>query len=170
MNTWSVKAALAASAALLLIRPAEALACELPYEDIGGRCLFVDPLVSDTWYNMRLFCRTLGAGGQLVKIDSANLLADIIDYINRYHFDEANYWIGATDEEIENHFQWLDGSSVPLGPPFWRYECDQYMTQRPLVDSTRNCVALDRETHYLLSDFPCMGDGMTKFSPICEAA
>ncbi|XP_064109071.1 C-type lectin BML-2-like [Macrobrachium nipponense] len=172
MATRSLATALAAAiatATCLLVRPAEAIVCELPYEDIGGKCLFVDPLVSDTWYNMRLFCRTLGAGGELVKIDSANLLADIIAYIKRYHFDSANYWIGANDEDFEQKFKWQDGTAVPTGSPFWRYECDQSLSQRPLLDTTRNCAALDMDAHFLLSDFPCLGDDEVKFSPICEA-
>merc|ERR1712002_1335417 len=144
--------------------------CNLPFEEIGGRCLYVDPFESGSWHVMRLFCTKLSAGSDLVVINDANLLRAIIDYISEFGLDHTNYWTAATDVDHENIWTYPDGSDVPMGAPIWRYDCDGNFTQRPLYDLDANCAALDKTAHHLMVDFNCLGDGgEIPFSPICQA-
>ncbi|KAK7073773.1 hypothetical protein SK128_010827 [Halocaridina rubra] len=119
---------------------------------------------------MRLFCTLQAVNADLVKTDSATLLSDIVDYIHKYGLDHSNYWIGASDEDFEGSWQWIDGTPVKLGAPTWRYDCDENLTQRPLIDPSANCAVLDNSAHYHIADYPCLGvSGGLDFSPICEA-
>ncbi|XP_068202446.1 uncharacterized protein [Palaemon carinicauda] len=143
--------------------------CDYPFEAIGTQCLLVDPLEHGSFYDMRLKCKTMGA--KLVKIPHASQLAEIIDYIKENGLDHNHYWIDATDDNHESHFTWSDGSNVPAGAPFWRYDCDGAFTLRPRIDGKSNCAILDSEFYFLLSDVSCLGDvGEIKYSPICEQA
>ncbi|XP_064109505.1 C-type lectin domain family 17, member A-like isoform X2 [Macrobrachium nipponense] len=146
------------------------VACYLPFEDIGGRCLYVDPLESGSYYEMRLFCSRLGQGSQLAILDDADTLKAVIDYIKIQGLDHSHYWVGASDEEHENIWEWADGSSVRMGAPFWKYDCNSSgFPLRPQVDYDRNCAALDSNYHFLMADFPCLGDkGLVPFAPICQ--
>ncbi|XP_068201898.1 uncharacterized protein [Palaemon carinicauda] len=155
----------------VLLSSTQAIDCDLPFEDIGGRCLFVDSLISGSWYTMRHFCRRLGPfGGRLVKIDDADLLADIIRYIHYFGLNRCHYWIDASDEDGEGNWLQDDGTSVPMGPPFWGYDCASFV-HRPRSDPSLNCGILDHDRHYLMTDTSCQGDvGELPYSPICEAA
>lgn len=31
----------------------------------------------------------------------------------------GDYWLGGSDSAVEGDWKWLDGSDVPMGPPFW---------------------------------------------------
>ncbi|XP_068202440.1 uncharacterized protein [Palaemon carinicauda] len=153
----------------LCILPAITEGCMLPFEPIGTQCLYVDPLEKGSFFDMRLYCAKQGAGGKLVKIPDATQLAEIIAYIKDSGLDHAHYWIDATDVDHEGLFTWGDGSPVPTGAPFWRYDCDGAYTLRPHTDTNSNCAILDSEYHYLMSDISCMADvGEIPFSPICE--
>ncbi|XP_068202443.1 snaclec crotocetin-like isoform X2 [Palaemon carinicauda] len=150
-------------------------ACYLPFEEIGGRCLYVDPLETGSWYDMRLFCSRLGEGAHLVFLNDANILRDVIDYIKKLGLDHSHYWVGASDEDHEGLWQWYDGTIVHMGAPYWKYDCitdnstPSAFPLRPQVDPVRNCAGLDSNYHFLMADFPCQGDGgLVPFSPICE--
>lgn len=54
-------------------------ACYTPYVAIADRCLFVDEHTAGTWYEMQEFCSKMN--GRLLKLDDANLLNDIVEYI-----------------------------------------------------------------------------------------
>ncbi|XP_066955398.1 uncharacterized protein [Macrobrachium rosenbergii] len=145
--------------------------CTLPFESIGTQCLYIDSLEQGSFYDMRLFCAKQGTGGRLVRIPDATQLGAIISYILEQGLDRTHYWIDATDEDHEGTFTWGDGSIVPEGAPFWKYDCDGSFTLRPHVDSNSNCAILDSEYHFLLSDTSCLGDvGEVPYSPICEPA
>ncbi|XP_068202452.1 uncharacterized protein [Palaemon carinicauda] len=145
------------------------LACPFPFNEIGSQCLLFDTGESGSYYDMRLYCSRAGEGGRLAHIPSASQLAEIIKFINDYGLDHANYWIDASDEDYEGHWRWSDGFYVPMGAPFWRYDCDAALTLRPASDTNRNCAILDNEAHYLMADTSCLGDiGELKYSPICE--
>ncbi|XP_066955399.1 uncharacterized protein [Macrobrachium rosenbergii] len=154
----------------LSILPVFTQGCVHPFVSIGSQCLMVDPLIDGTFFDMRLHCTSIGA--KLVKIPDASQLAEIINYINENGLIYNNYWIDATDEDHETHFTWGDGSNVPEGAPFWRYDCDQSsppFTLRPRVDGNSNCAILDSQYYFLLSDTSCLADvGEIPYSPICE--
>ncbi|XP_064109519.1 uncharacterized protein LOC135217498 [Macrobrachium nipponense] len=154
---------------LLFSIPANAQACTMPFEPIGTQCLYVDSLEHGSFYDMRLYCAKQGTGGKLVKIPDASQLEAIITYILDKGLDHYHYWIDATDEDHEGVFTWGDGTLVPEGAPFWKYDCDGAFTLRPHIDGNSNCAILDSEYYFLLSDTSCLGDvGEIQYSPICE--
>ncbi|XP_066955400.1 uncharacterized protein [Macrobrachium rosenbergii] len=154
--------------ALALI-PIMAQGCILPFEKIGTQCLLVDALTKGSFYDMRLHCSLQGEGGKLAKIPDANQLAEIIDHIKSNHLDHSNYWVDAEDGDTEGTWRWSDGTLVPEGSPFWRYDCDSAFTERPTINTNYNCAMLDLESHYRMADTSCLGDvGEIPYSPICE--
>ncbi|XP_068202448.1 uncharacterized protein [Palaemon carinicauda] len=154
---------------LLSLLPAIAQGCIMPYERIGTQCLFIDSLTHGSFFDMRLHCNIQGEGGKLAHIPDANQHTEIINYIKKNGLDRYNYWVDATDSDVEGTWKWGDGSLVPRGSPFWRYECDGHFTERPNVDSNSNCAILDLESHFRMADTSCLGDiGEVPYSPICE--
>ncbi|KAK7073774.1 hypothetical protein SK128_010828 [Halocaridina rubra] len=147
------------------------ITCKMPFQNIGSRCLFLDPLEAGTWYDMRLFCSMQGQGVDLVVLDDPNLLHAVYQYITEYGLDRTHYWIGASDQDAEGVWLWVDSTPVHLGAPYWRYDCDIENSNplRPKLDSNANCAALDHTANFYFADFPCLGDGGdSSFSPICE--
>lgn len=56
-----------------------ALDCPAPFDEVGGRCVFVDTLYSCSWQTCRDQC--LARGGDLVKVDSGDFFATLVTYI-----------------------------------------------------------------------------------------
>ena len=53
--------------------------CSSPYVAIRDRCIYVRDDFSGLWYEMRNLCHQ--SGGELLVMDSADLMADVIDHI-----------------------------------------------------------------------------------------
>ncbi|XP_066955403.1 type-2 ice-structuring protein-like [Macrobrachium rosenbergii] len=158
------KLTLVLAACAVILAPSVALDCPFPFEMIGTQCLLFDTLESGSYYDMRLYCTRQEAGATLAKIPSATQLSEIIAYILKYGLDHSSYWIDASDDDVESYWRWSDGTSVPMGAPLWRYDCDEALTLRPAYDTTRNCAILDQESHYLIADTSCLDTN----NPICE--
>ncbi|CAL4084567.1 unnamed protein product, partial [Meganyctiphanes norvegica] len=124
--------------------------CEFPYAAIGGRCLLVDHLTFDTWSNTKLLCEDFH--GTIAKIDDANLLGDIAQYINEMGFSQNSYWIGAHQETHGDPWMWADGSNVTMGTPYWGDDSDEQ--QYPLDDSLK-CAILDEGEYYFFVNKDC---------------
>ncbi|MDG3005123.1 family 16 glycoside hydrolase [Paludisphaera mucosa] len=112
-----------------------------------------------TWQAARRRCEEMG--GRLARVPDAAANDFLIDLMNRAKLDEA--WLGATDEEEEGEWRWLDGS--PLRFSAWD-------VVQPTNRSTRG-----EPEHYLLlsasrrkwNDVPPQGE--VKLGPpgfICE--
>ncbi|XP_068244711.1 hepatic lectin-like [Palaemon carinicauda] len=143
--------------------------CGFPFQLVEGLCILIYPRERGNWFEMRLFCAEQSTGGNLVKITTPSQLVAIQEAIHQSGHNETHYWISATDEAQEGVWQYTDGTDVPMGPFFWRYECSEGYPLRPSHDPNANCAALDQETHYHMADFSCQGDvGSIPFSPICQ--
>ncbi|XP_064115907.1 perlucin-like protein [Macrobrachium nipponense] len=143
--------------------------CQFPYQLVEDLCILIYPRERGSWFEMRLFCAEQSMGGNLVKITTPSQLSALQEAIQESGKNETHYWIAATDEGQEGLWRYTDGTDVPMGPFFWRYECSEGYPLRPLHDSNANCAALDQETHYHLADFNCQGNvGSIPFSPICQ--
>ncbi|XP_064109469.1 uncharacterized protein LOC135217480 [Macrobrachium nipponense] len=158
------KLTLILAACAIVLAPAVVQGCPFPFEVIGNQCLLFDTLESGSYYDMRLYCSRQAEGATLAKILTASQLAELINYILKYGLDHSSYWIDASDDDAEGYWRWTDGGSVPMGAPYWRYDCDEALTLRPLNDKTLNCAVLDLESHFLIADVSCLGN----YNPICE--
>ncbi|XP_045611180.2 hepatic lectin [Procambarus clarkii] len=135
-------------------------ACLSPFVSVGGRCLMFDMENQDTWEEMRQVCQALHA--DLAKVDSADLLADIVDYIH-VHDLPATFYVGGRYKEVAGEWQWVDGTKVRMGTPSW-YPYDDG-TQEPSEASDAYCIIIYRYRQYYLASSMCTN----LFSAICEA-
>ncbi|XP_078374694.1 uncharacterized protein LOC144658198 [Oculina patagonica] len=91
----------------------ELFQCPNTWIAFDGACykLFTD---EKDWNSANAFCNTEGA--QLVKIETA----DEHDFIKKvFLIGKVDYWIGLTDAENENDWQWSDGCEL-TGYTNWR--------------------------------------------------
>ncbi|MDK2413088.1 C-type lectin domain-containing protein, partial [Aphanizomenon sp. 202] len=140
------------------VRPVKAVACNSPYIEIGGRCLMVDSVTKGTWADMRGICQLLN--GDLVKIDSLEIMSAIVEYIKNSDFPDSSFWVGANDEGNEGAWTWPDGTPVIMGFPLW----DQCTSQQPDGDQNQNCAIMAAESCFFLHDVLCD----SQYYGICE--
>ncbi|XP_037773762.1 C-type lectin domain family 17, member A-like [Penaeus monodon] len=133
--------------------------CTHPFVDINGRCLFINNFAQMDWDAARTFCG--GFQSDLVTLDEANLLADIVDFINKEGLTERSYWIGGSDQALEGEWTWTDGTSVRMGTPTWGADGQ---SQHPTGGNDENCVGLDKDNFFFFNDFSCSSE----ISLICE--
>ncbi|XP_047474415.1 galactose-specific lectin nattectin-like [Penaeus chinensis] len=133
--------------------------CTHPFVDINGRCLFVNNFAQMDWDAARAFCG--GFQGDLVTLDEANLLADIVDFIYKEGLTDRSYWIGGSASARAGAFVWPDGSLVRMGTPCWGV-LDSL--QQPGAESCENCIALNRDNFFFFNNFNCERE----ISVICE--
>ncbi|XP_078374843.1 asialoglycoprotein receptor 2-like [Oculina patagonica] len=102
--------------------------CPPTWSAYEGSCykLFTD---EKDWNSAKAFCNTEGA--QLVKIENANEN----DFIKReFLIGKADYWIGLTDAETENDWEWTEGCKL-TGYTNWR-------AGQPSNKNEQDCVAI----------------------------
>lgn len=130
--------------------------CSLPYQLVGGLCLFVDPFVEMTWSQVRYRCEAFS--GVLLEFDDPNLLLPIVQFIIENGIDARNYWIGGRKDEEEDMYYWTESrTNVTMGTPFWAiYEVTSTdYSQEPLSSVPESCVFLNYERALFLSAQPC---------------
>ncbi|XP_027220714.2 C-type lectin domain family 7 member A [Penaeus vannamei] len=139
--------------------------CPLPYQYIGGRCLFVNPFGTKSWGDMNAYCQNMG--GHMAKLDDANLLGYVFDYLTGNEgLGDVFYWIGATDAATEGEWLWHDGTRVTMGTPFWGDAPSG--NQAPDGGEDHDCAFLKPTDHFFFNDYLCEGDNTHSFGVICE--
>ncbi|XP_063410144.1 aggrecan core protein-like [Mytilus trossulus] len=78
------------------------------HEYLDSCILFVRDKKS--WTDGRANCRRLG--GDLVMVKDASKQAVLLNYLRLDHWDTDNIWIGATDQQREGDWRWVDGSKI----------------------------------------------------------
>ncbi|KAK3870463.1 hypothetical protein Pcinc_024312, partial [Petrolisthes cinctipes] len=141
-------------------RVQDPIQCSERYVDIGGRCLFVNSPSDGTWDEMKAFCELLN--GRLAKVDDANLLGAIFDYLLAHDKTEQHIYIGGSDIMEEGKWVWLDGTSITMGTPFWGNE--EMEGQEPMGYTIQNCLVLSNGDYFLFHDFGCDNE----IGAICE--
>nr|QGV11341.1 C-type lectin 1 [Rimicaris exoculata] len=136
--------------------------CPVPFQDVGGKCLYFNTLGTGTWYDMETFCHDLK--GEMVKIDSADFLYDIVQFIVDEKLSPEDYWIGATDEGHEGDWRWPDNSIVKRGTPFWGTLPYEPEVQEPAGGTVENCAFLPKRYLFFMHDWDCA----KSTSVICE--
>nr|XP_027238662.1 perlucin-like protein [Penaeus vannamei] len=111
-----------------------------------------------SWDQMSIACRR--EGGHMIKIDSADLMHDLVNILKNNVWDKANYWIGATNVGHGSVFRWHDGSKVKMGTPFWGIHRGG---QEP-NGNLETCVFMDKSNFMYLADALCSDN----FGVLCE--
>ncbi|KAK8381987.1 hypothetical protein O3P69_015171 [Scylla paramamosain] len=110
--------------------------CESPFTEVGGRCVHIGLSTMGSWHDMRKFCQDLG--GELVNLADVQFYSDLILYIEILRLSKMHFWIGSTDEAIEDMWVWTDGSATRMGTPFW---ANYGKRQRPNINSVASSAS-----------------------------
>ncbi|XP_076068051.1 uncharacterized protein LOC143040669 [Oratosquilla oratoria] len=97
----------------------ESPACESPFVDVFGRCVFVERTTVGAWTSVRQVCVALGA--DLVIVDSADFMWHLIRHLEVTNLNDVDYWVGAWRETFDGKFKWVDNTPVHIGTPYWGY-------------------------------------------------
>ncbi|KAK8753377.1 hypothetical protein OTU49_004154 [Cherax quadricarinatus] len=58
----------------------DGVSCSSPFNEVGGRCMYVDLVNTGSWDTMRSHCKSIG--GDLVKLNDAEVFSALIRYIH----------------------------------------------------------------------------------------
>ncbi|XP_037785905.1 perlucin-like protein [Penaeus monodon] len=130
--------------------------CPSPYEPLDEtRCIFVDAYVAYTWQDTVDLCKT--HGGEILTIEDCETFALVYDYVRSQDVTKGkHYWLGATDEEEEGTWKYVNNRPIPMGVPFWS-------KNEPNSGNTYNCAIMHASINHYWSDIPCGN----KYNPIC---
>ncbi|CAL4130454.1 unnamed protein product, partial [Meganyctiphanes norvegica] len=112
--------------------------CDPPYFQVGHECF----LSLDTWMpwsKARNFCQSNGS-----DLAQPSDLPALRDYLHN-HNKSYDYWIGGTDKQREDTWEWLSGKPVP----------DAWMEGRPRLNADFNCLDFQSSKDPSLSDYDC---------------
>ncbi|XP_064098413.1 uncharacterized protein LOC135209630 isoform X2 [Macrobrachium nipponense] len=132
--------------------------CEYPYDSLGDRCVFVDPVLRATWDEARYICGRAG-GGDLAILDSMDFYSELVHYMKTNGLTRHSYWIGGRGMVHNSKWEWSSGSAVHMGTPLWALNGSspgQY-EQEPVdfYKSLENCGYLDFERFHYMDDDDC---------------
>nr|AGZ95685.1 C-type lectin 1 [Palaemon modestus] len=140
----------------------ETYECPSPYQPVGpdNYCLLIDDRIGGTWDDMRKFCKEWN--GDLAFFPDANLLYEVVQYINKNGLNDSSFWIGAEDIEREGSWVWTNNhKDVRMHTPLWapsRYE------QEPTGGLSQNCASLNKDKYFFVDDGYCQD----RFGVICD--
>nr|UXP01438.1 CTL-6 [Portunus trituberculatus] len=138
---------------------AAGLNCSRPFNDIGGRCIFIDPWELGTMSEIRDFCKAYG--GDLIWFDNdtdCDFYRDLLTHIHENSLNERDYWMGITDEGHNEVWKYLRNNQVVRdGPPYWD-------TGFPTTSTTENCAILAMTRGYYWEEVACD----STYSTICR--
>ncbi|XP_045131388.1 low-density lipoprotein receptor-related protein 1B-like [Portunus trituberculatus] len=130
--------------------------CNNPFDFIYDRCVLVDLFTTTTWDEARYFCQRFG--GDLVVLSDMNFYSKLLHYMAVRGLDAHDYWVGATDQEKERMWFWIDSTPVQMGPPLWAlhgsYQSYE-MEPRSNEESYQDCAFLDKDRFMYMSDMNC---------------
>lgn len=133
--------------------------CPSSYEKIGNACLQVFSEKSYNWTEAKELC--VGMHTHMVKVDDANLLGDIYDYLMLNEI-ESNLWLGGTDAASEGDWVWHDDTPIKTGTNYWNVKGEH--SQEPDDDIPESCLSIWHLNSYMFSDVSCEAE----FGVICE--
>ncbi|XP_064106969.1 C-type lectin domain family 17, member A-like [Macrobrachium nipponense] len=109
--------------------------CPDPYVPIDeSRCILLDAFVTRTYREAIDYCKT--HGGDLLMMDDCETVGLVYDFIySGAGMADKHYWLGASDEEEEGTWKFVDNRPVPMGTPFWG-------PNQPDNGETHNCAIL----------------------------
>lgn len=147
---------------IIQYEPPEVKSCPMHYVEVGGKCLSFMTYEEVSWDSARLRCRE--NEGDLAIVDDIELLRAINLYLQAEELTDHDFWLGASDAQTEGQWLWTDGSSVPMGTPFWGLVA-QY-NQEPDGGVDENHLALLSKGYFYFRD----ADGSLPLHPLCQLA
>jgi len=141
-------------AGLLLVLQASyavEVTCPSPSKLRGTECFFVSEDGNDLldWDESRQRC--LSMGGDLAQPQD---MVDFVEYIKEsYANSKSTIWLGATDREVEQDWNWVSGDPVP--PAMW----EPWPHNQPSGDG--NCMEIHwwPKTGFYMNDWFCHNKG-----------
>ncbi|XP_045588147.2 C-type lectin domain family 10 member A-like [Procambarus clarkii] len=133
--------------AMIMLSLASASACTAPFTLVGGGCYYFEQTLM-LWEDARDYCRSLVSEGystDLAVVHSCDQLGAIWEHVLIEYGERVTLWIGGTDTTQEGSWKWVNGDTVPSGVPYWT-------PNRPIVDDTRNHLALHSDTGYFIDN------------------
>ncbi|KAK7085892.1 hypothetical protein SK128_028261, partial [Halocaridina rubra] len=97
--------------------PVPPSSCENPFDLVGGRCVFIDPVTSATWNEARYVCQMFD--GDLAVLDSVTFYSDLVSFIYEKGLISRDYWVGGINSGLSGQWEWLNGMDVRMGTPLW---------------------------------------------------
>ncbi|XP_063609295.1 hepatic lectin-like [Penaeus indicus] len=141
------------------VLPQHGIECPPPSENLEGHCILVDMVNMGIWHDMRAACQE--QGGDMAKVHDPNFMTALVDHIQCLGYDEDFYWLGGTDEEMEGHWKWVDGTDIRMGFPLW-FHCEDVV--EPNSGTRANCLVSAKNAYFYLRDQNCIN----YYHPICE--
>ncbi|XP_064106968.1 tetranectin-like [Macrobrachium nipponense] len=122
--------------------------CPDPYVPLDeSRCILLDAFVTRTYREAIDYCKT--HGGDLLMMDDCETVGLVYDFIySGAGMADKHYWLGASDEEEEGTWKFVDNRPVPMGTPFWG-------PNQPDNGETHNCAILHVIYNQRWFDIPC---------------
>ncbi|KAK4324769.1 hypothetical protein Pmani_004609 [Petrolisthes manimaculis] len=135
--------------------------CPSFFVGVGGLCLSFMTWADQTWAEARQSCH--GLGGELADLTDIEDLRAIYLYLHQEGIASHSFWLGGSDEAVEDLWIWTDGTPVPRGVPFWGITND-HLTIEPEGGSSENCLLLNAEGFHYFRDASC--DSL--MNPLCK--
>ncbi|XP_064081367.1 perlucin-like protein [Macrobrachium nipponense] len=131
------------------------LDCPIPYQDVMGRCVHVSVIGVGTWHDMRSYCHSLG--GEMIKIDSADFMYELLQFIKSEGIEVPNFWLGGSDEVQEGDWRWTDNTQIKMGAPFWANLCGETgeIILQPGGGTSQNCLCICSSQSFYFNDRGC---------------
>ncbi|CAL4078295.1 unnamed protein product [Meganyctiphanes norvegica] len=140
-----------------------AFPCPPLYTKFGLGC-YAFVFNPETFNEAKITCASIN--GQLGKITNVQQLRQLYTYIHDSGIADDSFWVGGEDQDVEGNFVFEDGTTVPLGTPFWGTSGENSEVQEPDGNRAENCVALLAEGYHFFRDTVCTNQLKFICSPI----
>ncbi|XP_069939805.1 regenerating islet-derived protein 4-like isoform X2 [Cherax quadricarinatus] len=120
LGKWTCKVLLAGRSLVgsKKVGKTKAVECIEPFVRLGDHCYYFYESGVKTWEEAREYCLSMGTWTDLAVVNDCHQLTLVWDHILMY-YNSSRYWIGGADLGQEGSWYFVDGSTVPVGTPFW---------------------------------------------------
>lgn len=119
--------------------------CPSPFFRVNSECFYIHQNPKMDWMRAAGFCQRLG--GDLVEPETVELLQAVL--LQRPKITESQFWIGATDQNVEREWKWTSGSLVDLLQSAW------YRGEPNNHGGNEDCLQININRYPTLNDEEC---------------
>lgn len=133
------------------------LGCDGPHDhldEVSGHCYRYsdDDGVIGNWQQANGFCGNWG--GHLLVLNGNAERAFIASLHGTLLYGNEYLWVGARDDDGDGSYQWVDGSNLPSGSPWWNAApasngCVAIVPANAGLEASANCEGTDLNTYHL---------------------